>query len=93
MLSADSGKGRLVRVVRSASHACSQLPVPPNTTATQNTRAEASNGRGLLHFKLLSCVKSPVSQVAPSLAASGALSGVLEVAGVPDPIVKMPSIQ
>lgn len=39
------------------------------------------------------CVKSPVGQVAPSLAASGALSGVLEVAGVLDPIVKTPSIQ
>lgn len=93
MLSADSGKGRPSPGCGSASHACTQPPVPPNATATQNTRAEAGNNCGLLNFKLLSCVKSPVGQVAPSLAASGALSGVLEVAGVLDPIVKTPGIQ
>ena len=34
------------------------------------------------------CVNSQSSQVAPSLAASGALIGVLEVAGVLDPLIK-----
>lgn len=34
------------------------------------------------------CVNSQSSQVSPSLAASGALIGVLEVAGVLDPLIK-----
>ena len=34
------------------------------------------------------CVNSQSSQVSPSLAASGALGGVLEVAGVLDPLIR-----